>query len=121
MDGKAILKGLDSNLHFRLVWDLGNLEAAGKLETDHQKPYEALYNALAAGRIDAFDFCEDHTWHIMSRSTRPGVAVQMSVVWVREPGEMVPMSHHNINSAAEFLDLIPQGETAVHWLKLEAA
>ena len=121
MEGKEILKGLDMDLHFRLVWELGDFEEADRMEADHKKPYKALYEALEDGKIDAFDFCSGSTWHIMSRSTRQGVTFQMSVVWVRESGEMVPMSHHNINSAAEFLDLIPQEETAVHWMKLEAA
>lgn len=121
MEGKEILKGLDMDLHFRLVWELGDLEEADRMEADHKKPYKALYEALEDGKIDAFDFCSGSTWHIMSRSTRQGVMFQMSVVWVRESGEMVPMSHYNINSAAEFLDLIPQEETAVHWMKLEAA
>lgn len=126
MEGNAYLDGLDEEKHFRLVWDLGDLDAAERLEAEHEKPYKALFDALAAGRIDSFDFSGNHSsgnynWYIVTRSTRPCVLLQISVVWVRPGGEMLPLSHSDINSFAEFRDRIPQAGAVVHWLRLPAA
>ena len=119
MDGTATLNGISQD-YFSAVWERDDAEAAERMQEEHERPYKALFQALTDGRIDSFDFCGQESrngrnWYIVARSTRPGVLVQMSVVWIRASGEMLPTSHRDINSFADFRQEIPQGKNAVHW------
>ncbi len=119
MDGTATLNGISQD-YFAAVWERDDAEAAERMQEEHEKPYKALFDALTAGRIDSFDFYgqsgkDGRLWYIVARSTRPGVLVQMSVVWIRASGEMLPTSHRDLNSFADFRVDIPQGKNAVHW------
>lgn len=119
MKGTATLNGISKD-YFAAVWEWDDAEAAERMQEEHEKPYKALFDALTAGRIDSFDFYgqsgkDGRLWYIVARSTRPGVLVQMSVVWIRASGEMLPTSHRDINSFADFRADIPQGKSAVHW------
>lgn len=125
MEGTTILTGLDQKAYFSAVWEQDDAETAEQMQEEHERPYKALFDALTAGKINAFDFCRHYgaggqNWYIVARSTRPGILVQMSVVWLRASGEMVPLSHCNINSFADFRPEIPQDDAAVHWLRLAA-
>lgn len=119
MDGTATLNGISKD-YFAAVWERDDAEAAERMQEEHEKPYKALFDALTAGKIDSFDFYgqngkDGRLWYIVARSTRPGVLVQMSVVWVRASGEMLPTSHRDINNFADFQPEILQGKNAVHW------
>lgn len=123
MNGTATLNGISKD-YFAAVWERDDAEAAERMQEEHERPYKALFQALTDGRIDSFDFCGQESrngrnWYIAARSTRPGVLVQMSVVWMREDGEMLPMSHRNINSFDDFRPEIPQNSTSVRWTKLD--
>ena len=74
-------------------------------EKELRSDYLRLYNDLTAGKIDFFLF-GDKTKHFFSRSTRPGVAVQASVIWDRA-GELVPLSHRDI---VTFSDMVRPGD-----------
>ena len=120
MEGTARLNGIDQEAYFAAVWERDDAETADRMQEEHERPYKALFDALTAGEIDSFDFYghsgkDGRLWYIFTRSTRPGVMVQMSVVWIRASGEMLPTSHRDINSFADFRADIPQGKSAVHW------
>ena len=121
MSGTATLNGISQD-YFAAVWERDDAEAAERMQEEHEKPYKALFDALTAGEIDSFDFYgqsgkDGRLWYIVARSTRPGVLVQMSVVWIRASGEMFPTSHRDLNSFEDFRADIPQGKNAVHWLR----
>lgn len=123
MEGRAILPGIDRELTFHLIWEAGEFDTVEKMEAEHERPYRALLEALIQGKIDTFDFHEaksagadGHLWRVMSRSLYPGVKVQASAIWVRDSGELVPLSHRDVNSFKDFQDLIPGRETEVGWM-----
>lgn len=126
MEGTAILKGLDEEMYLKAVWELGDLELADQLTDEQERPYKALYDALVAGKINAFEYYDarrnpaSYNRYIVARSTRPGVLVQVSTVWMHD-GDMLPMMHSDINCFDDFRDCIRQGDAVVHWLKLPAA
>lgn len=125
MEGISFLPGIDSKKHFQLVWRLGDFDAAEQLEAEHEKPYKELFAALVAGKIDSFDYygggpVDSRNWYILTRSTRPGVLVQMSVIWCRG-ADLLPLSHRNINGFDDLAGEIPADGVSVHWLRLPAA
>lgn len=118
----AILQGLDLDRYIALAFsfdDADNTEAE-QMEAEHEKPYRALYEALTAGRISAFSFRPNHSserynWHIMTRSTRPGVLVQASTILV-DGDDLLPLSHKDVNSFKDFSEVIPQSAAEVSWI-----
>ena len=113
---KAVFPGLDVDVWVDLIWSLDDAEQAEgeKMEAEHERPYKMLYEDLEAGRIDAFSFRQGAHMRIVARSTRPGVLVQASSFWDCD-GELIALSHKDVNSFSDFREVIPQAETEVSW------
>lgn len=76
-------------------------EAQKAIEAD----YKPFFSALVSGEIDFFQYETGRNCHLFTRSTRAGVAVQMTIFWNRD-GELIPLSHRNINT---FSDMVREG------------
>lgn len=114
---KAVLAGLDLDRWVDLAFSLdGEKEAVAKqMEAEHERPYRALYEALEAGKIDAFSFRQGVNVRIMARSTRPGILFQASLFW-DVGGDFEPVSHADVNNFEDLREVIPQSEVKVCWI-----
>lgn len=113
---KAVFPGLDVDRYVDLIFSLDDAEQAEaeNMAAEHERPYRALYDDLEAGRIDVFSFRQDTNVRVVARSTRPGVLIQASCFWDRD-GELIALSHKDVNSFSDLREVIPQAETEVSW------
>lgn len=103
----------------------GDWSESDRINEHNEGVLKDLFEQLVSGKINVFyskwkskdtrqtgDVWENLTvWH---RSTRPGVLVQESHMWIKN-GDLIPCSHQNLNS---FEDLIKeQGYTLGTYLK----
>lgn len=70
-----------------------------------QSDYRRFFSALESGRIDSFYYESGGNVYLYTRSARRGVMIQKTCFWNRD-GELVPLSHRNINS---FADMVADG------------
>lgn len=91
----------------------GDFSEAEAINEHNEEILRGLFNKLVSGEIKLFscrykssntsnnDVWENVTaWH---RSTRPGVLVQESHMWIRN-GEIIPCSHQDLNSFEDLLE-----------------
>ena len=119
MHGKITLNVLDIDKIIQLVFfdssDAAHDEA-DRLREEHTAPFRKMYEELITGKIDSFDFMLNETWYIAARSTRPGVLVQVSVIWLKD-GEIIPISHKNVNNFHDLEEFIQPEITEIRWSK----
>lgn len=70
-----------------------------------QSDYRKFFSALESGRINYFGYESGGNVYLYTRSARAGVLIQKTCFWNRG-GELVPLSHRNINS---FADMVADG------------
>lgn len=70
-----------------------------------QSDYRKFFSALESGKIDFFQYESGGNVYLYTRSARSGVLIQKTCFWKRD-GELVPLSHININS---FADMVADG------------
>lgn len=70
-----------------------------------QNDYMRFFSALESGRIDSFHYESGGNLYLFTRSARANVLIQKTCFWNRG-GELVPLSHVNINS---FADMVADG------------
>lgn len=84
--------------------------------------FQKLLSAVIDGRIITADWRENeyegaYNWHILHRSTRPGVAVQLSFAYVTAAGDVLPTMHVDINDFSDFQEELPDQfhDVAIRW------
>lgn len=70
-----------------------------------QNDYKRFFSALESGKIDFFQYESGRNVYLYIRSARAGVLIQKTCFWNRG-GELVPLSHVNMNS---FADMVADG------------
>ena len=70
-----------------------------------QSDYRRFFSALESGQIDSFYYESGGSVYLYTRSARSGVLIQKTCFW-NQGGELVPLSHRNINS---FADMVADG------------
>ena len=81
--------------------------AYDKAQKAIEADYLSFFSALVSGKIDFFQYETGTGFHLFTRSARTGVLIQKTCFWNRG-GELIPMSHININS---FADMVADGLT----------
>ena len=118
-EGKVFSNYLDIDKIIELVFFDGSDDAdeeAERIREEHVAPYKKLFEALIIGKIDSFDFLDDGLWYIVTRSTRPEVLVQASVILLKD-GDIIPISHHNVNTFHDLEEIIPNEKMEIRWRK----
>lgn len=80
----------------------GNWQPVEAIEEHNKNILATLYNKLLTGEIKTFYQRTKHNLIIAHKSTRPGVIIQISHLWIRN-GELIPSMHTNINCFADLI------------------
>ena len=93
----------------------GDFDKLSSFSVPVDNAWKKVYCLISDGTYHTASFvsrsedCEDnYLWYILHRSTRPGYALQLSVIHVKN-GTCYPLSHSNINSLDDFLREVGNG------------
>lgn len=90
---RAALKGLKN----------GDWSEADAIHEHNQNVYRTIFEKVASGEVPAIYQRIPGHLVIISRSTRPGVLLQISHAWINKDKSITPTSHANINDLSDFL------------------
>ena len=102
----------------RNIRSLGKYEPYEKYSDRNDAIMRRLLDELIRGDIDYINHVDDVYFKCIHRSTRDGIAVQMSVGYYNKKGELIPCSHANINN---FKDLRDEGYPSGIWEAVKIA
>lgn len=75
----------------------GDFTLAESIDDHNDRILSDMFARLVSGNLVYFKQITKTSITVWHRSTRPGVLVQESHIWKKD-GELIPLSHQNINS-----------------------